>query len=355
MKLHIVEKVQIINVRCLQTVGLAVSCVGLPVYLISNALFQTAVLRDNHRAVFAKEGVKQLLKKAADWKEQQRWRKQTEQERIQGMRFADFKEEIEQGRVWFWKQDKERITMKSKEGLKLTAYYLPAKEKSDKILILMHGYRNDGLSDFAALVKFYHEMGYHLLVPHQRGHAESEGDYICFGVKERYDLKGWTEYMVKRFNGSCSIFWSGVSMGAATVLMAADADAPQQVKGIIADCGFTSPWEMFACVLKRDIHLPVFPFLYTADFICRRRAGFGFKEYSTTISMKSNRIPVLFIHGGMDDFVPIEMSRRNYDVCTAKKQFLMIDRAGHGTCSLTEPEVYRTTVMEFMEKCENGN
>ena len=344
------------NVKWLEPAGIAALMVGLPVYLVSDALFKTAILRDNSSSFLEKKWMKRLLGQMDGcYRKLQRRTKAQKEESARGLAFDDFKEELEEGRAWFLAQDKERLTMTSKDGLKLTAYYLPAKIKSEKILILMHGYRNDGYSDFAGLVKFYHEMGYHLLVPHQRSHGESEGMHICFGVKERYDLKQWTEYMVKRFEGNCDVFLSGISMGGATVLMATGLELPPQVKGIIADCAFTSAWDMFSCVLKRDCHLPVFPFLYVADLICRKRAGFGFKECSTISCMKRNQIPVLFIHGGKDDFVPMEMSSRNYEACVAKKQFLMIDRAAHGTCNLAEPAVYRSTVMEFMEKCEQGS
>lgn len=360
MKISIIGSMKTVGIKVAGMKGIKPLCVGavvaaLPVYLVSDALFKTAILRDRSSSFLEKNWMKKLLCKMDGWCKQTKNRKQPDGKSMEvGLRFSDFRAEIENGKKWFQEQDKERIRMSAGDGVKLVAYYLPAAVESKKVLILMHGYRKDGLSDFAGLVRFYHEMGYHLLVPHQRSHGESEGDYICFGVKERYDLKQWTEYIVKRFEGECSIFLTGISMGGATVLMTAGLGLPKQVKGMIADCAFTSPWEMFECVLKRDCHLPVFPFLYVADRISRRKAGFGFKECSTISCMKTNQIPVLFIHGGKDDFVPMEMSSRNYDACAAKKKFLMIDRAAHGTSHLAEPEVYHSTVMEFMEKCENG-
>lgn len=352
MKNSMMGSMKAITVKGMKPFWMAAVVAALPVYLVSDALFRTAILRDRSSSFLEKQWMKKLLCKMDGWCKQTKSAKSNQGKSVEaGLKFSDFTEEIEKGRKWFQEQDKERLTMTAKDGIKLVAYYLPAAVESRKILILMHGYRKDGFRDFAGLVRFYHERGYHLLMPYQRSHGESEGDAICFGVKERYDLKQWIEYMAKRFGGACSIFLNGISMGGATVLMASGLGLPQQVKGIIADCAFTSPWEMFVSVLKRDCHLPVFPFLYMADWICRRRLGFSFKECSTISCMKENQIPVLFIHGGKDDLVPLAMSSRNFDACVAKKKFLMIDRAAHGTCHLVEPEVYHSTVIEFMENC----
>lgn len=354
MKISALSKIKGINVKWMQPICVLLILFALPIYEISNALFEIAVLRDKSSSFFERKGVKKLINKVNGIfisGKKKCWGKK-HGEIDNGLGFADFTQELENGKYWFDSQDKERITMTSYDGLKLVAYYLPAEVESDRVLILMHGYRNDGLHDFAGLVRFYHEMGYHLLVPHQRSHGESEGKYICFGVKERHDLKQWAEYIAKRFGGKCSIFLTGISMGGATVLMAAGLSLPEQVKGIIADCAFTSPWDIFSRIIEKDCHLPKFPFLYAADFICRRKAGFRFKECSTITCMKECTIPVLFIHGGKDAFVPTEMSYRNYDACGAKKQILVVDRAAHGTSNMAEPQAYRSMVIGFMEGCQ---
>lgn len=353
-----ISDAKIISIKWLEPVCILLLVLALPVYIMSNALFETAVLRDRKDTLFERKWVKKIIDKIngrALIKQRRKEEKQGETSgQEKGLAFTDFEQELENGKYWFGAQKKERIAMTSFDGLKLIAYYLPAEKKSDKVLILMHGYRNDGLYDFAGLVKFYHEMGYHLLVPHQRSHGESEGDYICFGVKERYDLKQWAEYMARRFDGKCSIFLNGISMGGATVLMAAELGLPEQVKGMIADCGFTSPWDIFSHVLKDNCHLPKFPFMYVADFICGRRAGFHFKECSAVPGMKNNKIPVLFIHGGKDEFVPPSMSYKNYDACAGEKKILIVNRAAHGTSCLVEPEAYQSAVTEFVEKYADG-
>lgn len=327
----------------------------LPAYGIAWITFQTAVCRDNRSRFLEKSRVKAFAGKAAGALQAIRDHRIGGEKKIrQGKGFVDFTQEMELGKQWFFGRDRERITITSHDGLKLVAYYLPADVESDRIFLLMHGYRNNGLGDFSGLVKYYHELGYHLLVPHQRSHGESEGEYICYGVKERNDVKQWTEYLVGRFQGNCRIFLSGISMGAATVLMAAGLSLPEQVKGIVADCGFTSPWDIIGHVMKKECGLPRFPFLYLTGSICRKRAGFGLRECSTLSVLKKNTIPVLFIHGGRDRFVPTEMSWKNYEACAAPRRILIVDNAAHGTSHLVEPGLYRETVREFLQECLNN-
>ncbi len=339
-----------LKMRWLRPFGGALAFLTLPVYGVSWLLFKIAIVRDNRSGFLENPLVKFVINRAGGAMKALK-NEQVAESVETGLGFADFKTEIEAGKQWFLNQKKERIVVTSYDGLKLTAYYLPAEQESNKVMILMHGYRNEGgFGDFSGLVEFYHDMGYHLLVPHQRSHGESEGDYICYGVKERYDVKQWAEYIAGRFEGNCSIFLSGISMGGATVLMAAGLELPGQVKGIIADCAFISPWETFSHVIKRDYRLPRFPFLYVADYIAGNRAGFRFKECSTIACMKKNHIPVLFIHGSEDTFVPTEMSYRNYEACAAPKELLIVEKAAHGTSNLVEPETYREAVISFMEK-----
>lgn len=332
--------------------GAVIAFLLLPVYGIAWVTFKTAVCRDNRSRFLESKGVRAFARKLdGALKAIKNNRISGEKEPVRGKGFVDFTQEMELGKQWFFGQNRERITIRSYDGLKLVAYYLPADVESDRIFLLMHGYRNDGFGDFSGLVRYYHELGYHLLVPHQRSHGESEGEYICYGVKERHDVRQWTEYLVNRFHGKCRIFLSGISMGGATVLMAAALSLPEQVKGIIADCGYTSPWDIIAYVMKKECHLYRFPFLYLTDYICRRKAGFSLRECNTVSSMKENKIPVLFIHGGRDVFVPTEMSCKNYEACAAHRRILIVENAAHGTSHLVEPRLYRKTVSEFLQEC----
>ena len=270
---------------------------------------------------------------------------------------ARFENTVQEGIRWFLGQEPELHTITSFDGLKLCAYYLPAEapmsgKRRRNILLLMHGYRAGGLTDFAGLYRFYHEQGYDLLVPFERSHGPSEGRYICFGVKERFDCRDWAEYAVRLAGEDCNLYLSGISMGCATVLMAAGLPLPANVRAIIADCGFTSPKEILKTVLKRDYHLPAFPLMNLTELLTKWRAGFGYSDASTLDAMRNCRIPVLFIHGEKDSFVPVQMTLDNYMACSAPKELLIVPGAAHAAASLQDPEGYRRTALAFMKKYE---
>ncbi len=250
---------------------------------------------------------------------------------------APYKEQMEEGRNWFFSQQPEKVEIVSYDGLKLRGLYVEHPEAKGTI-ILIHGYRMDGYTDFTCIYKHYYDLGFSLLNVFQRAHAESEGDYITFGIKERFDCRDWCCYISDRFGSEHIIVLDGLSMGASTVLMASGLELPESVRVIIADCGFVSPWEQIAHLMKTKYHVPVHPFLDLADLWARIMAGFSLKEYSTIEAMKTNTIPTLFLHGEADEFVPTEFSIRAYEACTAPKKILTVPGAGHGVSYLTDPE-----------------
>ncbi len=236
----------------------------------------------------------------------------------------------------------------SDDGLKLHGYWVPAKNAKGTML-LVHGYRSTLLVDFGPAMEFYHNRGMNLLIPDQRCHGKSEGRYITFGVKESADILCWINTHNDRF-GACPVILSGLSMGATTVLFLADKTLPDNVKGIIADCGFTSPKEILARVFKRVTHLPSIPSLWITDLFARLFAGFSLSERDTRETLKNNRLPIIMVHGKCDDFVPCEMTQQGFAACTGTKQLLLVDDAGHGVSFLVDKERYTAMIMEFLEK-----
>ena len=275
-----------------------------------------------------------------------------EKENKDDLNYGVYGDVVRAGIQWFREQNPEKISLMSEDGLRLSAYYLPAKKESNKAMVLMHGYRAKELADFSALYQFYHEQGYHLLVPRQRSHSGCDGQYITMGVKERFDCKLWAEYMNSRLGKDCNLYLSGISMGCATVLMAADPEVglPDNVRGIIADCGYTSPKDIFAHVLKSNYGLPDYPLLNMTEMIARKKAGFGYEDVRIPEVMKKCHIPVLFIHGEKDTFVPTHMSIDNYLNCSAPKELLIVPNAVHATSSMENPELYRSRAAAFMGK-----
>ena len=218
--------------------------------------------------------------------------------------WLEFEDIIKEGTEWIQSQSLEDIVINSYDGLKLHAYYLPA-NAAKRTMLLMHGFRGNAFRDFSAALKYYHEHGCNLLMPDQRAHGKSEGRFICYGIKERFDCKCWCEYISSKMP-SIPVYLDGISMGASTVLMASGLKLPKNVKGIIADCGFTSPRDIFSYVLKKTFHLPGFLLLPVFSLLCRVIAGFGTTEADTISALNVNKLPVLFAHGQQDTFVPYD-------------------------------------------------
>ena len=229
--------------------------------------------------------------------------------------------------------------------------FFPAKKPTKRIAILFHGYTSCGMNDCSNMAEYFMENGYSSLIVDHRSHGKSEGRYIGFGILDRYDCLKWIEYVEERFGGDCEIVLYGVSMGAATVLMASGLDNfPKNVRAIISDCAFTSPYDVFKHILIRDYHLPPKPILAVKERICRAKAGYGFNDCSTLDAVKKGGCPILFIHGTEDTFVPTVMSEQNYNACTGEKQLLLVENAGHAASLYENRELYEATVIKFLEQ-----
>ncbi|MCM1133851.1 MAG: alpha/beta hydrolase [Ruminococcus flavefaciens] len=265
-------------------------------------------------------------------------------------KWEEYKKIISLRGEWLRSQELEEINIKSRDGLTLHSWYLPAENPTGRVAIIEHGYTSKGL-DSASHAYFFHNQGFDCILPDHRAHGDSEGEYIGFGILDRFDCISWIKYAVNRFGDDTRILLHGTSMGATTVLMASGLpDFPDNVKCIISDCAFTSPYDVFAHILKRDYHIPEFPVMNINSAICRKKAGYGFNDYSTLTAMKSNKCPVLFIHGATDNFVPTKMVYENYEACTAPKEILVVENAGHGASAYEDTETYEKTELGFIEK-----
>ena len=242
----------------------------------------------------------------------------------------------------------EPITLTSYDGTKLYARYYHIADNAP-LQIQFHGYKSCSFLDFCGGSKLADKLGHNALVVDQRSHGESEGRSITFGVKERRDCLCWIEYARKRFGENTEIILSGVSMGAATVLMATDLSLPSNVKGVIADCPFSSPKAIIQKVCK-DIHLPpkiMYPFIVIG---ARIFAGFHLEESSALSAVSTNEIPILLIHGDADNFVPCKMSQEIYNACKNHGTFITIPDAGHALCYMVSTVQYEEAVTGFVQK-----
>ncbi len=229
-------------------------------------------------------------------------------------------------------------TVTARDGLILKGKYYEYAPGAP-IELMFHGYRGNAERDLCGGVQRCFAIGRSALIVDQRGCGQSEGHVITFGIKERLDCLCWLELMIQEFGPEVRIILTGISMGAATVLMAGAEKLPPQVKGILADCGYSSAQAIIKKVI-RQMHLPadlLYPFVRLG---ARLFGGFDPEETSPLEAMEKCALPVIFFHGDKDDFVPCEMSEENFAACTARKQLVKIPGAGHGLAFPVDQALY---------------
>ena len=240
----------------------------------------------------------------------------------------------------------EFVTIKAFDGTRLTGRYYHHHDGAP-ILLLFHGYRSMALRDCAGGYILGRKLGLNVLAVDQRAHGRSGGRIITFGIRERRDCLNWVHYLNKRFGNDMPILLSGLSMGAATVLMAANLPLPENVCGIMADCPYSDPCDIILKVAA-DRKLPsklVRPFILLS---ARLFGGFSLLECSAESAVQNTKIPILLIHGEDDKFVPCGMSHAIAKHCKSACQLHTFPGAGHGLCYTTAPQRYEEVTLSFL-------
>ena len=259
------------------------------------------------------------------------------------------KRAVRESRLWLDNAEYEEVYLNSNDGYRLFAKLIRRGEQAKGTVIFAHGYHSSCRRDLAIQARAAYEDGYNILLIYQRSHGISEGKYICFGTKERYDLLLWAEYISGRFP-HMPIALFGLSMGGATVMMASALPLPAEVRCIIADCGFTSPREIIANTLRTRRHIIVYPTIFFMNFWSMLLARFNYFELSTLEELKKNTRPLLLIHGGLDTYVPTEMSYRNAAVASELCELYVVPEAKHAQAVYFDIEGYRQRELDFLNK-----
>lgn len=263
---------------------------------------------------------------------------------------APWAQRLRAGRTWYHAMEKETWQIQGFDGTSLTASFLAASTGRRATVILCHGWRSTGVNDFACIMEEYHRKGFDLLLVDQRGHRRSGGQWMGFGVLEARDLLCWVREVNRRRGADVPILLHGMSMGGATVQFALDQPLPDNVAGAICDCGFSSPWEVCAAVLKRK-GLPQWPLLHLLDIWVRLFAGYHLNACSASEIMKRNRRPVLWLHGEADTMVPCAMSVRTYASARCPKWLVTVPDAEHLLAWPMGEAACRPAMEAFLQHC----
>lgn len=255
---------------------------------------------------------------------------------------------------WVEAQKFEHRTLTSHDGLKLSGYYLPASKPTNKLVILTHGYLGHAKQMGLYGQYYYKDLGYNIFMPDARGHGESGGDYYGFGWPDRLDLIDWTALLVDELGPDTEVVYHGLSMGAATVLMASGEEKiPRQVKAIIADSPYKSVYQLFAYQMNRMFYLPAFPLLDSTSLLTKVRAGYSFRSASALKKVEKTNVPILYIHGEADTFVPTKMAEELYEHTSSEAELLLIPGANHGEAFALAEDEYKKRVNQFLGRYIN--
>ena len=243
-------------------------------------------------------------------------------------------------------------TIKSAEGFELHADYFSPAQKNHRWAILVHGYGRDGRFAFD-YAEEYLQHGYNVLIPDLRASGKSGGIYITMGIFESRDVVLWSEKILER-DPQAKIIFHGVSMGAATVLMAAALE-PKNLVAVVEDCGYTSAYEMFTAQLEKIFGLPEFPVMPIVDIVSKMKIGAKISDAAPIDYVSKIKVPTLFIHGDADKLVPFEMMQKLFDASTAPvKESWTVAGAGHACAKIQNPKKYFERVFEFIDTYTNS-
>ena len=272
-----------------------------------------------------------------------------EQERIAASGNALWQRMAQEGRDWLSRQETEELEVQSEDGFLLHGLLLPHVDPRATVL-LFSGWRSSWEMDFTCILPFLHAQRLQCILVDERAQGDSEGRYITFGIRERLDVPVWVDYAARRFGKDHPLLLQGLSMGATVVLMASAVRFDANVRGIVADCGFTSPYEIIAKVFRDRTHLPPHFAVWLLDKYARLFADFALEEYSTVTALRKTGYPILFLHGTKDGFVPCDMTRRNYDACRGEKTMLLVEGATHGMSYLVARARVEAAYLAFLDK-----
>ena len=244
----------------------------------------------------------------------------------------------------------EDVSITSHDGLRLHGAYYEC-DPDAPCEILIHGYRGSAERDMAAGIERCFEAGHNVLFIDQRAAGKSEGHVISFGANEQYDCLAWINFLNEKRGRDKGVILAGLSMGAATVMLAAGHKLPDNVLYVLADCGYSSSSEIIKKVLRENLHLPLFPFYPMIRLGGMLFGGFDVNAVSPVEAVKKATVPMLFIHGTADGFVPFYMSCDCHDACASPhKRLLLIDGANHALCLIADADAYHAAIVALAKE-----
>lgn len=236
------------------------------------------------------------------------------------------------------------------EGKKLHALYIDAAVPTTKTAVIVHGYTDNAVRMLMIGYLYNKNLGYNVLLPDLQFHGLSQGDAIQMGWKDRLDVQQWIDLVINKYGVDTQLAVHGISMGAATTMMLSGEKQPIQVKCFVEDCGYTSVWDEFSQEINTEFGLPPFPLLHVASVLSKLKFGWSFTQASALKAVSRCKLPMLFIHGDADTFVPTWMVYQLYEAKPEPKELWVVPGVIHAQSYLKEPKAYTQHIEDFLMK-----
>lgn len=257
--------------------------------------------------------------------------------------------EVNLGKIFYAETPKTDISIKNRDGKSINALLFKQEDASSKYAIVVHGYRAS-VKSVSYIARRYYDAGYNVLLPYLRAHLGcNDYDYCTMGWLERFDILDLINHVVEG-DSNAKIVLHGVSMGGATVMMTTGENLPKNVVCAIEDCGYTSVYDAYSYKIPKMTHLPAFPSIDILRIAIKKRVGFDIKEASALEQVKKSKTPILFIHGEKDTVAPVSMAKKLYKNANCEKEILITKGANHEMSPLLYPDLYWSTVWNFVKK-----
>lgn len=262
--------------------------------------------------------------------------------------FDEFKKSLDP--EWWNKHNVERISIESFDGLKLSALYVKNKVETNKIVIFSHGYSANA-SSMILYAPTYYDLGYDIISIDNRAHGKSEGNVIGMGCLDSKDMIGWINKAIEIKGDDCKIVLHGVSMGGTTVCSVSNKDVDKNVKAIISDCAYDNAEDVYTHLLKNEYNLPKFPIINALESVCKIRGKYLLSDVDITSSVSNSKIPILFIHGSEDTFVPLYMTENLYNATPQdKRELFIVEGASHAASIIINRDEYIKKITDWINK-----
>lgn len=238
----------------------------------------------------------------------------------------------------------------NRKGRQLHAMFASAAKPTDKTAVIVHGYTDNAIRMLMIGYLYNNDLNYNILLPDLQDNGLSEGPAIQMGWKDRLDVLNWMNIANDIFGKRTQMVVHGISMGAATTMMVSGEAQQPFVKCFVEDCGYTSVWDEFSFQLKDMFGLPEFPLMYTTSWLCNAKYGWNFQEASSLEQVKKCSLPMFFIHGDADTYVPTRMVYPLYEAKSEPKELWIVPGATHAMSYKDYPQEYTERVKKFVGK-----